>query len=58
MDGTVIKAVRAQLVEVARTHGVLLVSKVSGKLAEHPVCSREWCAVPVSRYSVHEGIVL
>ena len=56
MDSTVVKAVSPQLVEVARIHGALAVSKVSGKLAERPFCVVEWCSLPVSRYSVHEGI--
>ena len=56
MDGTVIKALRTQLVEVTCCHGILPVSNVSRKLAERPVCGLEWCAAPVSRDSVYEGI--
>ena len=56
MDCAIIKAVRTQLVEVACSHGALPVSKVSGKLAECPVCGLEWCALPVSCDSVYECI--
>ncbi len=56
MDGTVIKSLRTQLVEVTCCHAALPVSKVSRKLAERPVCVLEWCAAPVSRDSVYEGI--
>ncbi len=56
MNGRIVEAVGAQLVEVSGRHAPLLVGQFGGILAQGPVRDREWRRPPIRDDGMHKLI--